>query len=98
MAKPQQGNRNLEKFHGRLEKYGIKNVPDYETFSNVMQDESKRRKLYDRLVNKGHTMPSFESFSKTLGFEDAPQSEKTGGSYTPYTTQVAQKMVDVNQG
>ena len=98
MAKPQQGNRNLEKFHGRLEKYGIKNVPDYETFSNVMQDASKRRKLYDRLVNKGHTMPSFESFSKTLGFEDAPQSEKTGGSYTPYTTQVAQKMVDVNQG
>lgn len=98
MAKPQQGNRNLEKFHGRLEKYGIKNVPDYETFSNVMQDASKRRKLYDRLVNKGHTMPSFESFSKTLGFEDAPQSEKTSGSYTPYTTQVAQKMVDVNQG
>lgn len=80
MAETSNENKRLRKFYDNLgTKYGVKGLPDYESFNGFMQDSDKRMKVYDSLKKKGHNVGTFEDFSRAVGtpiVADAPKAEK----------------------
>lgn len=65
---------NLKTLHTNLVKEGF-DLPDYETFSVDMSDESKLTKFHDNLVKEGFDIPALDVFVSDMGLKKKGQTE-----------------------
>lgn len=64
----QNNDTRLRRLYDMIKSSGMKNMPEYDEFNTIMQDDNKRQKVYDRLKKKGmRNLPDYDKFSSSLG-------------------------------
>lgn len=74
----QNNDTRLRRLYDMIKSSGMKNMPEYDEFNTIMQDDNKRQKVYDRLKKKGmRNLPDYDKFSSILGLSGTaiPQTQ-----------------------
>lgn len=66
-----QGNDKRKRLYDNLVKSG-KPIPDYDTFTKDMADDTKRQRLYDNLSKSGRPVPDYNTFSADIAGDLKP--------------------------